>query len=738
MKSASAQREIPIGRLDLALSFLLACFWLSAANAAAPQALSLGTPFPAQVAADQAPAFTLELVSGSRAILEVHQLELDTVAVVTAPDGSQQSFDEGGKGEVETLQLDANAAGSYRIALTPFEPALHGRAEIVLKRIMRPAEVVQFVAAEALDRSRFVDWVRSHALRLRTPMARSGLDDLQGLRGIVGDAHLVLMGEPTHGNREVFQLKHRLFEYLVSALGFSGIAFELSMPEARAIDRYVLTGEGTPEQALAGTYFWVYNTEEVLDLVRWMRAYNADPKHGKKLRFYGIDMQFPVLAARDVQQYLKEVGYRAQAGERALLDRLGNALSAYGASTGMSQPDAAAAKPLLASLEAAFTDHAEAWTAISGAERYTEMRQMLRLCAQYLEMTGADKYSDRSEVRDRAMAENLRWVLAQQPAGARFAAWAHNLHVQKAAPAPDGFMPMGGHLAQALGDDLRIIGFRFDRGGFQATDLVPGDTLGRRDFIVAPIAGSFDEAVGAAGLGYALIDLRGIPEDAARWLQTPRKMRDIGSGTADIYADFSIATLPLTQFDALAFIETTTPARPLPMSAAAPQRLTSDLVDGDFELPTTDLSASPWMFDPSSVAYGYVATIAGDAPHSGQRYLRLHRDPSTRFGAKPGFVTALIDATALRGKTLRLSLWSRLDAASVDAAGYVALESLSTETSTPETGVEPDHLTPLPGSTHWKRTRISLAVAPDVTHLRLRFLLAGDGQLDIDEVTLKH
>jgi erythromycin esterase len=48
------------------------------------------------------------------------------------------------------------------------------------------------------------------------------------------------------------------------------------MPEAFDINEYVLTGNGDPVKALAGLYFWTWDTEEVLEMIRWMRRYNDD------------------------------------------------------------------------------------------------------------------------------------------------------------------------------------------------------------------------------------------------------------------------------------------------------------------------------------------------------------------------------------------------------------------------------------------------------------------------------
>jgi erythromycin esterase len=42
-------------------------------------------------------------------------------------------------------------------------------------------------------------------------------------------------------------------------------------------------------------------------LLRWMRDYNQNPTHTRKLKFYGFDMQTPGLAESNVLDYLRRV-----------------------------------------------------------------------------------------------------------------------------------------------------------------------------------------------------------------------------------------------------------------------------------------------------------------------------------------------------------------------------------------------------------------------------------------------
>lgn len=146
-------------------------------------------------------------------------------------------------------------------------------------------------------------WIRANAIPLETVEARHGFADMEPLRRIVGDARIVSLGEATHGTREFFQLKHRMLEFLATRMGFTIFAIEANMPEAYRLNDYVLNGTGDPVQLLRGMYFWTWNTEEVLDMIRWMREFNASGKG--RVQFTGFDMQTTTVAAEIVRAYVQ-------------------------------------------------------------------------------------------------------------------------------------------------------------------------------------------------------------------------------------------------------------------------------------------------------------------------------------------------------------------------------------------------------------------------------------------------
>jgi erythromycin esterase-like protein len=148
-------------------------------------------------------------------------------------------------------------------------------------------------------------WLKEHGVAFETVEAGHGLDDLMPLKEMIGDARIVSLGESTHGSKEIFQMKHRLVEFLATEMGFTIFSIEASMPESYRVNEYVLHGRGDPRKLIRGMYFWTWSTNEVLAMVEWMRAFNAAGKG--PIHFTGFDMQTPDVAARIVTEFVRKV-----------------------------------------------------------------------------------------------------------------------------------------------------------------------------------------------------------------------------------------------------------------------------------------------------------------------------------------------------------------------------------------------------------------------------------------------
>jgi erythromycin esterase len=407
-----------------------------------------------------------------------------------------------------------------------------------------------------------IAWLREAAIPLQSVEAEHGFADMEPLRRMVGDAHLVCLGEATHGTREFFQLKHRMLELLATRMGFSVFGIEATFPESFDVNRYVLTGEGDPAQALANLHFWTWNTEEVLGMIRWMREYNQNASNPRKLKFYGFDMQFPGDAAKVAMEYLLRVDPTSADSVLADLQRF---RTDPGQLARLPAEERAAIQATLQRVLAIFDGKKEEYVRNSSAEEWGIARQHARVVQQYGESTGSSAASSPG-LRDRFMAENVQWILQHEGPGTRMVVWAHNGHISTGEDQLGGSRPMGSWLRGALGPDMVTFGFAFDQGSFRAVDGGSKQNV-VQPFSVGPaLEGSLDQTLARLNMPIAVVDLRGVPDSGivSDWFARPHRMKSIGAvyslaSGRDYYAKVRVTG----DFDALFFVEETSAALPV-------------------------------------------------------------------------------------------------------------------------------------------------------------------------------
>lgn len=161
-----------------------------------------------------------------------------------------------------------------------------------------------------------------HAIPLQTSDPNAEISDLTTVVGSFADATIIGLGEATHGTREFFRFKHRLLQYLIVEEGLRLIALESNFSETLAINDYITNGDGNPLDALEGVYFWTWNTEEVLELIKWLRNFNKDRPSRDQVKFYGVDMQFTPGPARALNDYLAKADSSFRAENAGTLEML--------------------------------------------------------------------------------------------------------------------------------------------------------------------------------------------------------------------------------------------------------------------------------------------------------------------------------------------------------------------------------------------------------------------------------
>ncbi len=148
-------------------------------------------------------------------------------------------------------------------------------------------------------------WFGENISPLQITDPGNAIDDLVPLRQIVGSARLVALGEGTHGTSEFFRMKHRFTRFLATEMGFRYLAIEMGMADVKPLNDFVLTGKGDPSALMKTASESLYQAQEILDLVLWMREFNASGKG--PIEFLGIDIGRRLDEMGNVRKFVAKV-----------------------------------------------------------------------------------------------------------------------------------------------------------------------------------------------------------------------------------------------------------------------------------------------------------------------------------------------------------------------------------------------------------------------------------------------
>lgn len=278
------------------------------------------------------------------------------------------------------------------------------------------------------------------------------------------DAYFVGLGEATHGTREFFQMKDRIFRYLVENHGFKVMGFEATWGGALHVNQYVLHGIGSAKESVRRMKFWTWRTEEVVELVEWMRTYNLDKAEEDKLHFYGFDMQSTDEEYFWINDYLEKIDTELQAQINELIEDFVEKVNFRSYPT-FAPSIQQAYRQNLEEAKQLYESKKEDLIAQSSQSEYDLIHHAFEILLQ------AEDNFDRNSGNDRDyyMARNSEWIRSYLGNAPKVALWAHNAHVSK-----DNTwlsFAQGQDLYQNHGDNYKVVGFSFSRGSFQAINF---------------------------------------------------------------------------------------------------------------------------------------------------------------------------------------------------------------------------------------------------------------------------
>ena len=311
--------------------------------------------------------------------------------------------------------------------------------------------------------------IRDLALPLRDPA------DLDPLLERVGDAHVVAIGEASHGTSEYYAWRAALTRRLITERGFGVVAVEGDWPDCYRVNRSVRLRPGAdvdPRDALdafARLPAWMWANDDVVEFCRWLRDVNAERADDQRVGFYGLDVYSLWDSVHELVGWLREhEPEHVDTAVQALrcLEPFGEDGAEYAFASRLAPTSCEqAVVALLHSLceergrveagqdpEARFAAEQNAAVVVD-AERY------------YRSMVQGSAAS--WNVRDVHMVDVLDRLLAR--AGDKAVVWEHNTHIGDARAtdmADAGMVNVGQLLRERHGaDDVVLVGFGGYRGG---------------------------------------------------------------------------------------------------------------------------------------------------------------------------------------------------------------------------------------------------------------------------------
>lgn len=380
------------------------------------------------------------------------------------------------------------------------------------------------------------------------------VDDLAILGDITARARIVGLGEPTHGQNEINQLRDRMTRYLIEHRGFRVVAMEDSAIKCRVINEFIQHGRGTARSALTAQNFWTWKTREVLALIEWLREWNVDHPEDT-VTFIGVDIQDLATPVSELFGVLTRIDLELATSFNSRLSPIGSVqmwgYSAYSDEIYSSHiKTIAEIQGLLETTRNISPEDLEL-----GLDCVLALEQSLKLWRE-IARSPDGRSSERWNRRDDVMATR---ALEPTRGGAKVVLWAHNGHIQseRMDGLPEGAVTMGQVLREHLSFEYVVISGVFGSGGYRAysDETTRLDTMDVGD----PPEGTLDHELWSHADSPSLLMNLDAPGSVLFEPQTTR-----WAGALLVPNDEMMITVrPAIGSNAFAFVREATPSEPL-------------------------------------------------------------------------------------------------------------------------------------------------------------------------------
>lgn len=352
-------------------------------------------------------------------------------------------------------------------------------------------------------------------------------------------SNIIALGEATHGNIEFQELKLDIFKQMVEKYNVKAFVLEGDFGGSEHVNRYIHGGEGTPKEAAAAIGFAIYRTDQIAELISYMRQYNESAPEGEDLRFYGSDMQRIFYSFQFLNESSKEMGV-----DTTILQKL------MDGEDWNSEYDYHSRTQIITKIKHELMSKENSAKAIHFAD----------MLLQYCELQ-TQTSSEGSTLRDKFMAENVQWILQQeqQLGYERIFVSGHNSHVAKWG----SFDSMGKLLSNKTENGYYAIGTDF----YRTESNMPTRSSTKRTNQVFYSHNPLAKASKLAGLDISWLDFASVPKNSelGELISQYTYMGNLGEGYSwfmrILPPSYRIFQQPAVLYDSMIFVADAKPTK---------------------------------------------------------------------------------------------------------------------------------------------------------------------------------
>lgn len=227
------------------------------------------------------------------------------------------------------------------------------------------------------------------------------------------ESTLLGLGEETHATKEFFLAKTAIIKYCITQLNYKSIGIEADFAGTHYLNTFLTQGIGSAKQGLYQMGVAAWMTEEMLDLIEWISAYNKDKTLQQKVTFWGFDMRSSFYSIQYLKSYLADKPFSKTTYWNEL-----DSIQKW------EKMDAQKLKQW-ANIEKALIENIQLMKE-GQVQTYQDMIMVLQQTIKYL--NSRNSY-EQLNWRDQYMFENIK--LVQERTKQKVILWAHNEHITK-------------------------------------------------------------------------------------------------------------------------------------------------------------------------------------------------------------------------------------------------------------------------------------------------------------------